>query len=209
MIFEDEEQSLAVIEDYKPGQVNIYVDASVRKGRAGIGVYATPSQAHISTIVASSDQADAHLTELVAINEAANLPWGPSSVALDGDGFPLPAYSIRFFLDSQSALLSMQSWRASACQEVVAEIIKKLWMSNVVLYWIPGHTGIEGNEEADKLSKAATRKESEEPPQRDGKPWCQASLALKKAGIERGSLPSRRTVQRRQFWRSCGRARYS
>jgi ribonuclease HI len=190
VIFEGEEQSRAVIEDYKPGQVDIYVDASVRNGRAGIGVYATPSQARISRTVASSDQADAHLTELLAISEAANWPWGPSCVALDGDGVPVPASSIRIFSDSQSALLSVQSWRASACQEVVAEIIKKLWLSNVVLYWIPGHSGIEGNEEADKLAKAATREQSEEPPQRDGKPWYLVRLALKKANIEKGSLPS-------------------
>jgi ribonuclease HI len=39
---------------------------------------------------------------------------------------------------------------------VISEIIKKLWMSNVTLYWISGHTEIMSNEEADKLAKAAT-----------------------------------------------------
>jgi hypothetical protein len=72
VICKDEEHARAIIEDYKPGQVNIYVNASVRNGRAGVGVYATPSKATLSKTVASSDQADAHLTELLAISEAAN-----------------------------------------------------------------------------------------------------------------------------------------
>lgn len=131
LIAEDEEQARAIIQDYKPGQVDIYVDASVRNGKAGIGVYATPSQVRISKTVASSDQADAHLTELLAISDAANWPWGPSCVAHDRDGLPAPASSIRIFSDSQSALLSVRSWRASACQEVVAEIVRKLRMTNV------------------------------------------------------------------------------
>ena len=49
------EQARAIVEEYKPGQVDIYVDASVRKGRAGIGVYTTPSQVRILKTVASLD----------------------------------------------------------------------------------------------------------------------------------------------------------
>ena len=50
----------------------------------------------------------------------------------------------------------------------MAEIIKKLQISNVILYWILEHSGIERNEEADKLAKAAMKEENEELPQQDG-----------------------------------------
>ena len=189
VVCEDEELARATVEDYQPGQVDLYVDASVRNGRAGIGVYAKPSQVCISKTVASSEQADAHLTELLAISEAANWPWSPLCIALDNDGRPIPASSIRIFSDSQSALLSVKSWRASACQEVVAEIVKKLRMVNVTLHWIPGHAGVEGNEQADRLAKAATREESGEPPQRDGVPWYLTRLALKRANVIDGPPP--------------------
>ena len=76
---------------------------------------------------------------------------------------------------------------------MVAEIIKKLWLSDVTLYWIPSHTGFIGNEEADKLAKAATRSEREEPPPRDGHPWYLVTQALKKAGITAGPLLSGRS----------------
>jgi hypothetical protein len=72
VICKNDEQALAIMKDYQPGQVDIYVDASVRNGRAGISIYATPSNVNVSKTMASSDQADAHLTELLAISEAAN-----------------------------------------------------------------------------------------------------------------------------------------
>lgn len=81
----------------------MYVDASVRKGRAGVGVYATLSKVSILKTVASSDQADAHLTELLAISEAANWPWSLSCMAMDQAGASIPASKIRIFSDSQSA----------------------------------------------------------------------------------------------------------
>lgn len=182
-ILEDKKQAQDITKDYQPGQVDIYVDGSVRKGKAGIGIYATPSQTHISRTVASSDQADAHFTELLAISEAANWPWSPSCMAFDRNGYPVPASSIRIFSDSQSALQSVQSWRASACQEIVAEIMGKLQRANVTLHWIPGHSETEGNERAHKLAKAATGKNSQKPLQRNGVPWYLMRLALKKADI--------------------------
>ncbi|KAK7177628.1 hypothetical protein PSPO01_16324 [Paraphaeosphaeria sporulosa] len=48
--------------------------------------------------------------------------------------------------------------------------------------------GIEGNEEANQRAKEATREESEEPPQRDGRPWYLSKQALKKADITIGPL---------------------
>jgi ribonuclease HI len=180
---EDRKQVQEVTKEYQPEQVDIYVDASVRNGKAGIGIYATPSQVHISRTVANSDQVDTHFTELLAISEAANWPWSPLCMASDRNGNPVPASSIRIFSDSQSALQSVQSWRASACQEIVAEIIRKLQRTNITLHWIPGHSEIKGNERAHKLAKTATGKNSNQPPQRNRVPWYLMRLALKKADI--------------------------
>jgi hypothetical protein len=44
------------------------------------------------------------------------------------------------------------------------------------------------NEEANRLTKEATREESEQPPQRDGRPWYLTKQALKKADITTGPL---------------------
>ncbi|KAF2740334.1 hypothetical protein EJ04DRAFT_196649 [Polyplosphaeria fusca] len=92
-------------------------------------------------------------------------------------------YPIRIFSDSQSALQSVRSWRASACQAMVAAIIKKLGTARVTLHWISGHAGIEGNRWADELAKTATRKESNQPPQRRGILWYLMRLALKRANV--------------------------
>jgi ribonuclease HI len=189
----DIEQAQNIVKNYKAGQADIYVDASVRNGRAGIGIYAMPSRICVSRVVASSDQADTHFAELLAISEAANWPWSPSCMAYDRDSYPIPASSIRIFSDSQSALRSVQSWRAGACQEIVAEIIKKLQGTNVTLYWIPRHAKIEGNEKADKLAKAVTREDSEEPLQRNRIPWYLIQPALKRVNTMAKPTGSKRT----------------
>jgi hypothetical protein len=65
-------------------------------------------------------------------------------------------------------------------------------MSNVTLYWIPGHLGLIGNDKADKLAKAATWLESAELLLRDGRPWYLVKQALKRARITTGPLLSGR-----------------
>jgi hypothetical protein len=61
-------------------------------------------------------------------------------------------------------------------------------MNKVTLYWIPGHSGLRGNDKADKLAKAATRPESAGPLLRDGRPWYLVKQALKRARITTGPL---------------------
>ena len=58
IVCKDEEEALVVINNYKPGQVDIYADASVRNSRAGVGICATPLRALISKTVASFEQVD-------------------------------------------------------------------------------------------------------------------------------------------------------
>jgi hypothetical protein len=72
VVCEDEEQAKAIGEERKTGPADIYVDVSVHNGRAGIDIYVLPCKARISKTVAGVNQADAQLTELLAINEAAN-----------------------------------------------------------------------------------------------------------------------------------------
>jgi len=74
VIYKDEEYTQAIIKDYKPGQVNIYVNTSVRNSRVGVGIYATPSKVTLLKTVAGSKQANTHLIELLAISKAANWP---------------------------------------------------------------------------------------------------------------------------------------
>jgi hypothetical protein len=70
----------------------------------------------------------------------------------------------------------------------VAEIIEKLWMNKVTLYWIPGHLGFIGNGKADKLVKATTRPGSAESLLIDICPWFLVKQALKKVRTATGSL---------------------
>jgi RNA:NAD 2'-phosphotransferase (TPT1/KptA family) len=54
-MLKDIEQAQEVVKNYKAGQVNIYVDASVCNERAGIEIYTTLLQVHISKTVANSN----------------------------------------------------------------------------------------------------------------------------------------------------------
>jgi hypothetical protein len=71
-MLKDIEQAQEVVKNYKAGQADIYVNASVCNERAGIGIYAMLSRICISKAVTSLDQADIHFAELLAISEAAN-----------------------------------------------------------------------------------------------------------------------------------------
>ena len=55
VIYKNKEYAEAIIKDYKPGQVNIYINALVYNSRAGVSVYTTLSKVILLKIVASSN----------------------------------------------------------------------------------------------------------------------------------------------------------
>ena len=69
--------------------------------------------------------------------------------------------------DSVSAITSIGVGTAKSHQDLVYEILMAIRSVSVrgvgiSLMWVPAHTGISGNEKADKLAKAAVKKENVE-----------------------------------------------
>lgn len=64
--------------------------------------------------------------------------------------------SIKIFSDSQAALKALGSYRCNSktvwnCQKALTQLGKN---NKLTLVWIPGHSGMEGNEAADSLARA-------------------------------------------------------
>ena len=55
VIYKNKEYTWAIIEDYKLGQVDIYINILVCNSRAGVSVYATLFKAMLLKIVVSSN----------------------------------------------------------------------------------------------------------------------------------------------------------
>jgi ribonuclease HI len=70
-------------------------------------------------------------------------------------------HSIHLFTDNQSAILHASRLDRGPGQETTLDILHTTntllqHSALVTLHWVPGHTDIEGNEEADRLAKLAT-----------------------------------------------------
>ena len=65
---------------------------------------------------------------------------------------------IEIFVDSQTALTTLRKPRQVSGQDMVRGIIETLkeMQGRVTFHWIAAHSGIPGNEKADRLAKEAT-----------------------------------------------------
>lgn len=132
------------------GFVHVYTDGSVMNTLAGCGVYFGynhPLNASVSVVRPSNVLAVEYEAAMCAIRIAKK------------DGIK----KLRVFSDSKNMIDSMQKWkkngwkRFNGTQEIVQGLDETIQNSNITIEWIhiPAHSGIPGNEEADKLARLA------------------------------------------------------
>ncbi|XP_043661777.1 uncharacterized protein LOC122625789 [Drosophila teissieri] len=135
-------------DDWKTGQghaqhLNIYTDGSKMEGGVGAGIYCTDPEMRLSYKLPS--QCSIFQAEVFAIGKAAEL----------AQSIDRPHEAVNLFVDSQTAIRSMQSSAVSSKSVLASREAKDILTTttSVRIYWVPSHQGIDGNETADELAK--------------------------------------------------------
>lgn len=123
--------------------INIYTDGSRTEDRSGAGIYSNEENINISTPLGKF--ASVFQAELHAILQGAQ-------ICLEKE---TKNKNLRFFSDSQAALHALdthvtRSILVKNCQDTLNQLSQH---NSVELFWIPSHSGFQGNELADKLAR--------------------------------------------------------
>ena len=119
-------------------------------GRSGSGLVAyRDSEEWFSDSVPLGEWASVFQAEVHALTSLAN--------SLAGRG--LHGSSINIFTDSQAVLLALEGGRVAAntivdCRDSIQRLVDE--NNTVKILWVPGHTGVPGNERADELARAGS-----------------------------------------------------
>ena len=135
------------IEELDERTIQCYTDGSHIQGRSGAGIYFKPDLPYEleNQAISLGKFATVYQAEVIAISHAADM--------MHRAGITNQAISI--LSDSQAALKAIA--KPLIKQRLVGDCIKNLDVlsqtNQVRLMWVPGHSDIEGNEEADTLAK--------------------------------------------------------
>jgi ribonuclease HI len=148
---------------WQPRTIIAYTDGSQLGSSMGAGFYIPTALHHpIRTIVPMGDTADVFDAELWAIYECLQTCY----CHLWKDG--LCHCRIHIFMDNQAAI----TWTTHLTQgprQETARLIHEIATdinntdSTIIVHWVPGHTDIPGNDEADALAKQPTSMEPSTP----------------------------------------------
>jgi ribonuclease HI len=139
-----------------PHNIIAYTDSSQLSTQTGTGFYIPHGLPNpVYAIIPLGTTSEVFNVELKAITECLRtylkyIKW-----------HCLYDYSIHLFTNNQSAILCTSRQDKGPGQETTLDILHTTnallqCLAPVTLYWVPGHTDIEGNEEADYLPKLAT-----------------------------------------------------
>lgn len=131
----------------------IYTDGSKVAGSNSVGSACICRELNISIKRSIPITASVFTAECIALNDALDISLRNTE------------NNIQIFTDSLSALLCLQNPKIDIKTNFYINEIKKKYnefnrvtknSSKIELFWIPSHTGIEGNEHADTIAKTAT-----------------------------------------------------
>ena len=146
--------ALETIDSYPKSWVHTYTDGSAFKATINAG-YGARIKYPNDTTEDIFDSCGAYCSNYVAEQEA--ISKACIQIQKKFENFPSLVTNIVFYTDSLSTLQALESGKSEnkAMSELISNISQLMSNFNVdiVLQWIPGHSGVQGNESADSLAK--------------------------------------------------------
>jgi ribonuclease HI len=129
-----------------PHHWRVYTDGSGINGHVGASATCPQNQFQKQAYLGTEKEFTVPIAELVGLALALEIAKEASDRQFD------------IFVDSQCTLITLRKPRQASGQDIVRKIIEDLeeMQGRVTFHWIAAHSGIPGNEEADRLAKEAT-----------------------------------------------------